>query len=290
MKIHVNDTALWFDVVGSSLVPDGSALRQRPTVLLVHGGPGSFDHSYLKPDFDRLAEVAQVVYVDLRGHGRSDWGEAADWTFEKCADDLRAFCDALDIRRPVVLGHSMGGPIVLLYAARHPTDAAALVVTAGFARWDHSRLVDGFRRVAGEEVAALADRDYLGEEVSEEEGSRVFAAFGPAIPDLEREEHTPQNEALSTHGMDLIRRLDVTEVLARITCPTLVQVGSLDPVTPLGAAEEIVAALPQGLGRLEVIQDAGHFPWLDAPDEFWPSLLDFVGSFQTDFQASAAAL
>ena len=109
MHVSVNGTRLWYDVDGPQLVPAGSTMRERPTVVLVHGGPGSYDHSYFKPDFTRLTDVAQVVYLDLRDHGRSDWGHPDDWTFEQCADDIRAFCDALGIARPIVLGHSMGG-------------------------------------------------------------------------------------------------------------------------------------------------------------------------------------
>ena len=134
MQIDVNGTRLWFDVEGPALVPEGSALRQRPTVVLVHGGPGVYDHSYFKPDFGRLTEQAQVVYLDLRGHGRSDWGHAATWSFEACADDIRAFCDTVGIARPIVFGHSMGGPIVLLYAARHPGHASGLIVQSGLDR------------------------------------------------------------------------------------------------------------------------------------------------------------
>jgi pimeloyl-ACP methyl ester carboxylesterase len=44
------------------------------------------------------------------------------------------------------------------------------------------------------------------------------------------------------------------------------------------AAREIVAALPAGLGRLEVLDDAGHFTWKDAPERYWPLLNDFVAS------------
>ena len=186
MQIDANGTRLWFDVDGPALVPDGSEMRQRPTVVLVHGGPGVYDHSYFKPDFARLAEHAQVVYLDLRGHGRSEWGDAAAWSFEACADDVRAFCDTLGIARPIVFGHSMGGPIVLLYGARHPGHAAGLIVQSGFARWDAPRLVEGFRRVAGDEVAEIAGRSYAGEEVPDEEWARVFAAFGPNLPDEEQ--------------------------------------------------------------------------------------------------------
>ncbi|HEY7397104.1 MAG TPA: alpha/beta hydrolase [Gaiellaceae bacterium] len=276
MHADVNGTRLWFDVTGAALVPDGAELRERPTVVLVHGGPGVYDHSYFKPDFDRLAEHAQVVYLDLRGHGRSTWGDASAWTFEACADDVRAFCDALGIESPIVLGHSMGGPVVLLYGARHPGHAAGLVVQSGFARWDPPRMVEGFRRVAGDEVAEIAGRSYSGEEVSDEEWAHVFVAFGPHRPAAEREEHTPKNLELNVHGMKLIRRLDIVDQLARVTSPTLVSVGELDPVTPLAAAEEIAGALPQGVARLDVVPGAGHFTWLDAPERYWPAIVEFV--------------
>ena len=278
MNIDVDGTRLWFDVDGPALVPDGSEMRQRPTVVLVHGGPGTFDHTYFKPDFGALAQHAQVVYLDLRGHGRSDWGEADAWSFEACADDVRSFCDTVGIAKPVVVGHSMGGPVVLLYGARHPGHAAGIVVQSGFARWDTPRLVEGFRRVAGDEVAEIAGRSYAGEEVPDEEWARVFAAFGPCLPDAERRTRTPQNLELNSRGMDLIRRLDIVDQLGQVDCPTLVSVGELDPVTPIAAAEEIVRALPEGLAQFEVIDGAGHFTWMDAPERYWPMITAFIGS------------
>jgi pimeloyl-ACP methyl ester carboxylesterase len=278
MLIDVNGTRLWFDVDGPGLVADGSSRRQRPTVLLVHGGPGGYDHSYLKPDFGRLAEHAQVVYLDLRGHGRSDWGDPAEWTFERCADDIREFCDAVGIERPVVLGHSMGAPIVLLYAVRHPGHAAGLIVQSGFARWDADRLVAGFRGIAGDEVAEIARRDYAGDPVPDQDWARVFAAFGPRVPDDQLLAGIPKNKALNPYGMELIRRIDILAALTRVETPTLVSVGDLDPVTPVGAAEEIVAALPDGIGRLVVLAGAGHFPWLDDPDRYWPTVIEFIAS------------
>jgi pimeloyl-ACP methyl ester carboxylesterase len=276
MQIDANGTQLWFDIDGPALVPDGSDVRQRPTVVLVHGGPGVYDHSYFKPDFARLAEHAQVVYLDVRGHGRSEWGDAAAWSFEACADDVRVFCDTLGIEKPIVFGHSMGAPIVLLYGARHPGHAAGLIVQSGFARWDPARMVDAFRRVAGDEVAEIARRSYAGEEVPDEEWARVYTAFGPHLPDEDRRARTPKNLELNSHGMELIRRLDVVDQLSRVDSPTLVSVGELDPVTPVAAAEEVVEALPEGIARLEIIDGAGHFTWMDAPDRFWPLIIEFI--------------
>jgi proline iminopeptidase len=217
-----------------------------------------------------------VVYLDLRGHGRSAWGEPSAWSFESCADDLRAFCDALGIVRPIVLGHSMGGPLVLLYGARHPGHATGIVVQSGFARWDLPRLVEGFRRAAGDRVAEFAGRGYAGDPTTEDEDAAVYAAFGPHVPGAEQLQRRRQNLELNPYGMKLVRELDIVDQLGRVESSTLVSVGAFDPVTPVGAAEEIMAALPAGRGRLEVIPGAGHFPWLDVPDRYWFSIAEFI--------------
>jgi pimeloyl-ACP methyl ester carboxylesterase len=278
MHTDVNGTRLWFDVDGPAIVPDGSETRQRPTVVLVHGGPGVWDHSCFKPDFALLVEHAQVVYLDLRGHGRSDWGDTAAFSFEACADDIRVFCDRVGIAKPIVFGHSMGAPIVLLYGARHSGHAAGLIVQSGFARFDIPRLVEGFRRVAGDDVAEIARRSFGGESVSDEESGRVSAAFGPHVPDEAQRARPRKNLELNEYGMELVRRTNLVDQLSRIEAPTLVSVGELDPVTPVGAAEEIVDALPDGIAQLEVIEGAGHWAWKDAPDRFWAMIIEFIQS------------
>jgi pimeloyl-ACP methyl ester carboxylesterase len=70
MRVRVGDVRLFFDMEGPSLVVEGPAMRERPTLLLLSGGPG-FDHTVFKPAYSRLAEVAQVIYLDFRGHGRT---------------------------------------------------------------------------------------------------------------------------------------------------------------------------------------------------------------------------
>ena len=278
MHVVANGTRLWFDVDGPALVPDGPAMRELTTVVLLHGGPGSFDHSYFKPDFARLAQAAQVIYLDLRGHGRSGRGDPADWSFEVCADDVRHFCDALGIARPVVYGHSLGGFVAMLYGARHPGHAGGLVLQSTMARFDLDRLVDGFRRGGGDEVAAIAARSYGGHRLSvtPEEWARCFVLFGPWVPREQERARTVVNLELNAPGLELMRKLDILDQLARIDCPSLVCVGELDPVTPVAAAQEIVAALPEGAARLEVVEGAGHFTWKDSPDRYWPLLTEFV--------------
>ena len=274
--MEVNQTRLWFDVDGPALVPDGPSMRSRPTVVLVHGGPGGYDHSYFKPAFSALTARAQVVYLDLRDHGRSARQDPAAWTFEACADDVRALCDHLGIESPTVLGHSMGGIVALLYAARHPGHPGALVLQSTMARFDLERLVAGFGRAGGHDVAELARRAYDGRDVTDEEWRRVFAAFGPRVPDADQLARRRTNPDVGVHGMERLRQLDVVAELPSIACPTLVCVGALDPVTPVETAEEIMAGLRPGIGTLEVLPGCGHFPWLDDPAAYWPGLEAFV--------------
>jgi pimeloyl-ACP methyl ester carboxylesterase len=125
-------------------------------------------------------------------------------------------------------------------------------------------------------VAELARRDYSGDPVTDEEWARVFAAFGPRVPDQHQLGRRIRNAELGAHGMELLRKFDVVDQLARIDCPTLVCVGELDAVTPVDASREIVDALPRGVGRLAVIKQAGHFPWKDVPERYWSVLEDFV--------------
>jgi len=265
MHIEVNGTTLWYDIEGST----------GPTLILIHGGPGSYDHSYFRPWFSSLADRMQIVYLDLREHGRSGRGDPATWSFAVCADDIRAFADGLGLERPFALGHSMGGFIATLYGSRHPGHAAGLILSSTFARFDLDRLASGFAHVAGDEVGALARRAYSVDDVTDQEWARVFAAFGPNVPSPEAMARRVQNLDVAPRGGELLRQLDLREQLPRITSPSLVSVGDLDPLM-FEPAGEIMAGLAPGVGQLDVIPGAGHFAWLDSPDHYFESIAGFV--------------
>ena len=127
MHVSVNGVRLFFDVEGAKLVPDGPGMRQKPTLLLLHGGPG-FDHSIYKPAYSALADIAQIIYLDHRGNGRSEDGPRESWHLAQWGDDVRAFCDALGITAPIVLGASFGGMVALAYATRHPAHPSRLIL------------------------------------------------------------------------------------------------------------------------------------------------------------------
>jgi pimeloyl-ACP methyl ester carboxylesterase len=114
--------------------------------------------------------------------------------------------------------------------------------------------------------------------VTPEEWARCWAQFGPWVMGDQERARTIVNQELNAPGLELMRRFDVLDQLGRIKCPTLVCVGAVDPMGSVAAAHEIVDALPDGIARPEVIEGAGHFPWKDAPDRYWPLLVEFVSS------------
>lgn len=155
MRLTVNGTKMFVDVEGAKFVPDGDTMREKPTIVLLHGGPG-FDHSQFKPQFSQLADVAQLVYLDHRGCGRSDRDDPNSWTLETWADDVKGVCDALEIERPIVLGWSFGGFVAMAYAARYPGHAEKLILQSTAARLDVDVIAAAFESVGGAEAAAIA--------------------------------------------------------------------------------------------------------------------------------------
>ena len=150
MHVHVNGVRLFFEVEGTKFVPDGPVMREKPTLLLLHGGPGA-DHSTFRPAYSAVADIAQIVYLDHRGNGRSGDGPREAWNLQQWGDDVAAFCDALGIVDPIVAGVSFGGMVALAYATRHPAHPSKLVLisTAASGGEHLERRVALFERFGG---------------------------------------------------------------------------------------------------------------------------------------------
>ncbi len=269
MKVAVNGIELFFDVEGAKARPDGPWMRDRPTVILLPTGPG-IDHSLYKEHVGPvLAEVAQVIYLDLRGAGRSDWSSAEHWTIETWVDDVIAFCDVLEIRRPALLGTGIGGVIAVQLAAQRPDLVERLVLVSTVARYVHSRSVAEFDRIGGSEAGEVAARYYADPtELNFAEFMRICVPLytrSPLPPDtIARIE---LNLALTAHwDATDARDFDVREPAGRVQCPVLVLAGEDDPSTTIAGIGELVEALPAQLLRYERYPEAGHGVFRDRPE------------------------
>src|SRR5947199_7880235 len=238
MQVLVNGVRLFFDVEGAKLVPDGPVMREKPTLLLLHGGPG-FDHSLYKPAYSALADVAQVIYLDHRGNGRSDAGPKESWNLAQWGDDVRAFCDALGIVKPVVLGASFGGFVALAYATRYPDHPAKLILISTEAKGSSylEKRVELFERFGGPETGALARRRFF-ERKGQPDEAAVAEWRRLAMPHYTRKPLDPDVMRRAIIRQDMLkwwarpggesRSFDLLADLSRIACPTLVMGGEDD--------------------------------------------------------------
>lgn len=280
MRIQIEPGVhLYIDIEGCGLVPDGKQMRQRPTLILLHGGPG-FDHSSFKPLFSRLTAVAQLIHVDHRGHGRSSPRPAAEWTLDTFADDIVRLCEVLGVVRPIVLGQSFGGFVAQRYLARHPTHAGGVILSSTSHHMGLDRKLAMFAHLGGQPARDAAEAFWT------RPGATTWATYEalcrplynttpPSDPDASARAHfTPAILFDSAAGE--MQTMDLRPGLAAVQCPVLVLAGDQDPVTPLQDAEEIAAAIPAPWGRLAVVADAGHGTWRDRPEAAMALLRDFI--------------
>jgi proline iminopeptidase len=284
MHVSVNGVRLFFDTDGAGLVPDGPAMREKPVLLLLHGGPG-FDHSMFKPAYSALSDIAQVVFLDHRGNGRSDAGARETWTLAQWGDDVRVFCDTLGIVRPIVLGVSFGGMVALSYATRHPGHPGKLILvsTEAKAGTHIDRRVALFERFGGPELGTLARKRFS-------EGHADQASLDAwrrlAFPHYTRKPRTPEVGQRVIGRSDVLQwftrpggeahTFDLTSRLFMIQCPTLVMGGEGDPMIPIECQADIASGIPAHLVRFERVPDCGHAVMPDAPERALATIRDFI--------------
>lgn len=271
---------LFVDVEGPGLVPDGASMREKPALILLHGGPG-YDHSGFKPLFSRLADLVQIVYVDHRGHGRSDRRPASEWTLDTFADDVVRLCDALGIVRPIVLGQSFGGFVAQRYIARHPAHPAKVILSSTSHHMGLERKLAMFARLGGPAARAVAEAFWTNPNPQTwDDYNRVCKHLYNTTPQsAEAGERIVFNtEILFASAAGEQRTMDLRPGLARAQCPVLVMAGDADPVTPIEDALEIVAALPREWVRFERFAHAGHGAWRDDPEAAFAALRRFIAA------------
>jgi|CXWL01.1.fsa_nt_gi proline iminopeptidase len=266
MRIEVNGVHLFFDVEGAKLVPDGPVMREKPTLILLHGGPG-MDHSSFKPEFSQFADIAQIIYIDHRGNGRSERQPQNAWTLAQWGDDVFEFCRALEIEKPIVMGQSFGGFVAISYATRHPEhpDKVIFSSTAAQGQAHVERSIELFAQKGGPEIAAMARHALT---VGYDSPEFALKWMIEAMPFYNT---TPGYTDARKRGVQSAKVLmdflgpggeglsfDLLADLAKIQCPALVLGGEEDPITPIESSEDIAAAIPAEWVRFERFANAGH--------------------------------
>jgi proline iminopeptidase len=269
--------------------------RGRPLIVL-HGGP-DFDHTYLLPDFDRLADAFRLIYYDQRGRGKSAEGvRAEDVTMTSEVDDLDKVRQHFQLASTAILGHSWGAVLALEYALRHPDRVSQLILMnpAPASAADVSILRRFYLQKLGpdmdRQVAIVKSAAYQAGD-PEAVWARYRIHFKPALARQEDYEKlmVTMKAGFVSQGKDGIVKAravedhlmqdtwertgyDLMPKLAVLSMPSLVIWGDHDFI-PIEIATHIAGAIPGA--RLIGLKDCGHFAYLECPSEVRTTLGDF---------------
>ncbi|MFJ9564557.1 alpha/beta fold hydrolase [Streptomyces fuscichromogenes] len=251
-----------------------------PLVVLAHG-MGDSRAAYRAVIPRLVAAGHRVAAVDLRGCGESS-AEWPTWSRTAIAGDLLAVIRHLG-GPAVLVGHSISGGAATIAAAQEPSLITAVVELAPFTRGQSIRLgdlrVSRFRRGmlrllgAGTFGSVPLWRSYLDVAYPGTKPADWTERLG-RIDALLRE----PGRMKALQGMGRTTPTDAGAQLGNVRCPVLVMMGTLDPdwADPHAEGTAIIAALPSGLGRLEMIEGAGHYPHDQFPDQVASRTLAFL--------------
>ncbi|SEG81742.1 Pimeloyl-ACP methyl ester carboxylesterase [Thermomonospora echinospora] len=241
-----------------------------PGLLLAHGAGGGIDANY-GPIMDTLAAQHTVVGPDYPGTGRTKRADAP-LALNALADELVATAVEEGLQTFAIAGYSLGSPLAIRAATRHPDRVTALVLTAGFAHpnprfllavrlWrdllragDPERLA-GYLSLIGLSAPAL---DVMAQDDLDSAVKMTAATIPPGTPE---------------HLDLLIEHIDVRADLAAIAVPTLVISTTLDQLVTPHHHRQLADAIP-GARYAEIA--TGHLPFIEQPEEWATLIRDFL--------------
>lgn len=265
--------------------PGPAGAPAEPLVLL-HGFTGSITQwTEARP---LLAAERRVIVYDLRGHGHSDApADAATYTMQAYADDLRDLLDALGIARADVLGSSFGGMVALEFAFRYPERLHALILSDASAG---PRCIELSEPIAAREDGIDRALTYARDHGLNAHVERELATNPDLRADPHRRERFHQRwQRMTLHGFlgagkARAERPDHHTDLERLAMPVLIVAGDRDVLVP--AAEYMHAHIKHSALRL--INHAGHPAVADQPHGFVAVVRGFLTGLDPEHRSSPA--
>jgi proline iminopeptidase len=262
----------------------------RDTVVVVHGGPG-FTMDYFVEDLAPMAERHTLLFYDQRGTGRSSLvADSAALDAQRFVDDLEALRAHFSLERLTILGHSWGAAVAALYAMRFPDRVGQLIIVAGVPTTKRQLAAD-FERLQArrDSVTTRKMREWMAVRLADPgdaEACRAYYVlwFGPFLADssdLSRSKGdfcagSPESRRNKMAGVDRFTMASLGDwdwrpALRTVTARALIVRGTADV---LSGEREWTASLPNA--RVLLLERVGHFPYLEAPDRFYPAVDAFL--------------
>lgn len=273
-KVDIGDCKLYCEQEG-----------QDPTLVLLHGGPGS-THHHFHPVFSRAREYARVVYYDQRGCGLSDFAPGKGYCVDQAVEDLDRLRHTLGIEQWVVLGHSYGGLLAQCYALKYPERLKGLVLVCAstglpieFTSRDHQFIsprerekMDQIRATLGLSVAQRVYNLHLNGDWKRQNYYRptreqiAQSALYGCVSDFDHRFDVVMSR--SANGVDL------DGAFAHCPIPTLILEGKWDMSWAAGKPEALQKNHPRA--KLVLFEASAHDPFEDEPERFFVTLKEFL--------------
>lgn len=225
------------------------------TLLFIHGAGGN--HTVW--GFQRKL-FKKALFLDLPGHDGKGLGRGS---IDEYAEYVKNFCIEKNLKNIVMIGHSMGGAIVQLFALKYPERLRGIVLVSTGAKLKVAPVIfEVLKKNYEEAVEFMIDLLFLKNNVSEEIKQKARAELKKIKPEV------------VYRDFEACDKFDLMNEIEKIKVPTLIICGSEDVLTPLEYSEYIKRSIPNA--KLEVISGAGHMVMLEKPSAFNKKLRDFL--------------
>lgn len=253
-SINIGSTRLFFTVEGEGL-----------PVILMHGW--GCNHSTLKSIEAQLTPGFKVYNVDFPGFGGSNEPSAV-WGVEEYTSLIEDFARQEHIESPILLGHSFGGRVGILFASRNKVHKLILVDAAGV---KPRRSLRYYYKVYSYKAIKHALLFFLGKK----RGETALNSYRAKVGSSDYSNASPMMRAI----LSKVVNEDLKSVMPKIACPTLLIWGANDTATPLADAKIMEKLIPDA--GLVSFDGVGHYSFLENPYQFAAVLKSFLSKDMT---------
>ena len=282
MFITINGSKLFFDVYGSHLTLGKDAIIKKPTLIVLHGGHGFADHTLYVEFWSQFQDIAQVIFLDQHGCGRSDVGTPDSWSLLRWAQDVKVLCDTLGIEKPILAGVSMGGHVIGEYVRHFASSLGGIILCNTEAHFDVHAVAEQFRRHGYPKAAeaCLALYQNPTEQTFQEYAQHCLPLYAKNAYSPEEKKRCIGNKAVFLRYLQQEANVfDYRADFKKIVCPTLVMAGERGSHTAQ-AAEAMAACIPSQWLNYQLFPDAGSPVYKDEREMAEKVVRTFLKSMQ----------
>jgi pimeloyl-ACP methyl ester carboxylesterase len=276
----LKDVHIYFEIYGNELELKHDSVVKKPTIVALHGGPG-IDHCYYEVPFLKdAAEFAQVIFLDLRGNGRSIDTNPQHWSLDQWAKDLGQFCDYLGLEKPYIYGCSLGGWVAMKYALLYPQQAKGLILIDTEAYLNIDKVVQGYEKKGNKEIGKIA-KEYYTTKATPELMQQYFEKCIPLCAENPIPENwikrTILNPEVNIHTKEYeYPKYNILQDIPKIVTPTLYLSNTTNPLHHVEVAKETAAAFTAPV-IFKTYENCGLVA-LDAKDKALAEIKKFVST------------